>query len=266
MAKEEKLFSVTTELTDKDFEEVYKIYLEAERRNRYVPLIVSIVLGIVCIVLMFTLHNFMMIFYAIACVAVGLSYCFIPANKKFLATNRLQYGEKREMTFYPHEVTSFELIDDEEELSEEERENALTHFSTSTMKAFESKQGFVFADGAIANNFLYVPKKGTDDEIVAMLIDFAKNRCSGGYMLLATQSLLNEDEVIDIDDSGENVSAEGVCEQYYGAKKLRIFDDNGNRIHDFDEDAEENEDMTESADETLETEESFDESEPETEA
>lgn len=270
MAKEEKLFSVECELKDKDFEEVFKIYLEAERRDRFIPLIVGAVLCVVCIVLTFALKNFMMIFYAVACLGIGLAYRFVPANKKFLATNRLQFGEKRELTFYPHEVTTFELLDDEDEdISEEELENAVVHFSTNSMRAFESKRGFVFADGTITNNFLYVPKEGTDDEIVAMLIDFAKNRCSGGYVLLTTQSMLDTEDTVDLGSNGEDTSAEGVCEHYYGGNKLRIYDENGIRIQNdedaSDEEAQEEED-SEPVGENWETEESFDELESETEA
>lgn len=249
MAKEEKLFSVKCTLTDKDFDDVYRIYAESERKNHNTPLIVCIVIALLFCILAFLLKNVAMIFYAFATVIIGISYRFIPLNKKFLATNRLQYGEIREMTFYPHEVTMFEWLDDDEELTDEEREDATAHFNTKSLKAYENKNGILLAELNITNNFLYIPKRDLDDETLAMLIDFAKNACDLGYDLLEMTSLLGdegEQEMWDLnDDSASDVSAENVCDQYYGASKLRIYDENGERVRDFDGDEK---DAAESAD------------------
>lgn len=235
MAKEDKLFSVKCELEDKDFEEVYRIYMASEHKDRFIPLIICALLAVGFLVLSLVLRNITMVFYAIACVLIAVSYRMIPTNKKFLATNRLQFGEIREMDFYPHEVTTFEWLDDDETISEEEREEATTRFSTNSLKAFENKQGILFADGTIVNNFLYVPKRSVDDETLAMLIDFAKNSCAGGYELLEMESLLGEQmdltEDIEVGDSSEDL-----CNRYYGAGNIRIFDENGNRIRVYEED------------------------------
>ena len=273
MAKEEKMFSVQCELGDRDFEEVYRIYLEYEHKNSYISLLVCIGIAVLFVVLTFALKNMTFLFYAVAAVLVGIGYRFVPVNRKFLATNRLQYGEKREMTFYPHSISSLEILEDDEELSEEEREEASISFSTGSMKAFESKLGFIFADISIQNNFLYVPKRDQEDETVAMLIDYAKNRCSGGYELVETKSMILDEETVQelTGESADKVEAAADdCERYYGADKLRIFDSEGNRIKDFDaeeetekiaEDAELSENTVIAEDTAADTEESEHESE-----
>lgn len=243
MANEETLFSVKCELEDKDFEEVYRIYLAAEKKSRYTPLIVCGLLAAAFVLLAIVLKNITMVLYAVACGLIALSYWFIPANKKFLANNRLQYGDIREMTFFPHEITTFEWLDDDEEISEEEREEATTHFSTNTLKAYENRQGILFADGSIANNFLYVPKRCMDDETLAMMIDFAKDSCAGGYELLEMQSVLGDSK--DLTAEVEDADAGDFCEQYYGAENLRICDENGKRVHDYEDDADVSEETAE---------------------
>ncbi len=254
MAKEEKLFSVVCTLNDNDFEDVYRIHKEADQKNHNYSMIVGIAVAVLCIVVAILLKNLMFYFYAAASVLIGLSYRFVPLNRKFLATNRLQYGDKREMIFYPHEVSVFEVLDDEE-ISASEREDATTYFSTGSMKAFENKNGFVFADNSIENGFLYVPKRGLEDETIAQLIDFAKNRCSSGYTLLT--SILGKDEEMAGGENAEKASVNDDLDRYYGKDKLRLYDENGNRVRDDEEEAEDAE---------TETEDTADESASETEA
>lgn len=237
MANEKELFSILCTLEDSDFDDVYRIYLAAEKKARYTPLIVCGLIAAVFVLLAVVLKNIAMVFYAVVCGLIALSYWFIPANKKFLANNRLQYGEWREMTFYPHEITTFERLEEEEEISEEEREDATTHFSTNNLKAYENRKGILFADGSITNNFLYVPKRVLDDETLAEMIDFAKNCCAGGYELLEMQSVLGDSK--DLTEEEEDNSSGDYCEQYYGAENLRICDENGKRIHDYEDNAEE---------------------------
>lgn len=236
MAREEQLFSLQCELHDADFEAVYQIYLETERqKERRIPIIISLVLAAASIVIAIAMKNITFVFYALFFVAGGFSYRFVPANRKFLATNRLLLGETRELTFYPHEIGSLDVLEDDTDLSEEEREESTTYFSTGNMHAYETVKGFLFADGSIVNGFLYVPKRGLDDEMLTQLHGFAVDRCSGGYLMI--QSMLAEplepEEDAQSDEDAAALDADALCDAYYGVKKLRIFDENGNRIRDF---------------------------------
>ena len=54
MAKETRLFSVQVELNDRDFEDVFRVYMKHERGSeKKIGLLTSIGLFAVCIVLMF---------------------------------------------------------------------------------------------------------------------------------------------------------------------------------------------------------------------
>ena len=114
MATEKKLFSVQAELNDRDFEDIFRVYMRYERGNeKKIGLLVSIALFLACILLTFVLSRLTLLFYGIGCAVIGLSYYLVPVNRKFLATNKLQFGEKREISFYPHQVTTMELFDDD---------------------------------------------------------------------------------------------------------------------------------------------------------
>ena len=89
MATEEKLFSLQNHLEDADFEDVFRVYLESERKDRKIALLFCLVLAIVCIVLLIVLKNVSFAFYAVGCIVVGIAYVKVPANRKFLATTRL---------------------------------------------------------------------------------------------------------------------------------------------------------------------------------
>ena len=234
MAKETKLFSVQTQMNDKDYDDVYKIYLEMERGNeKKIALSTCVILCAICIVLLIIFQSIMFLFYGIGCLIVGAAYCFVPANRKFIAQNRLQFGEKRETGFYPHRLTSIELLDEEEELTEEETEEATIEFPTGSLAAFENERGFLFADGKISNQFVYLPKRQLNEEETDSVREFAKERCSGGYHLLEMKSMLADDE----EEEEENDRTDGVsnvCNRYYGAKKLHLYNDEGHRI-DMDE-------------------------------
>ena len=234
--KEVKLFSVRTQMNDKDYDDVFNIYLESERGNeKKISLAVCILLGIICLVLMIVLKNITFLFYCIGCLIVGIANFLVPVNRKFIAQNKLQFGEKREISFFPHQLSTFEILEDEEELSEEEREEATTVFSTGTMTAYENERGFLFADGKISNQFLYISKRQLSEEKIEKVRDYAKERCSGGYHLLVMKSMLEDDTDEKMDETDETSFVSSVCNQYYGADKLRICDADGHRIHPEDE-------------------------------
>ncbi|MBR6420912.1 MAG: hypothetical protein IKS42_11295 [Oscillospiraceae bacterium] len=238
MAKETKLFSVQTEMRDLDYEDVYRIYLQEERgRDRRTAVIVCGILAAVFVLMTVLFHNFTFLIYAGGCLIVAGMYYLVPTNRKFLAQNKLQYGEKRETTFFPHHISTFELLDDEEELSEEEKQEATTEFSTGTMKAYENERGFLFADGKISNQFLYLAKRNLDEEEIESIRTFAKDRCSGGYLLLEMRTMLDgSDGAEDEDETRESTLVSGACDQYYGAKRLHLYDESGRRIKPEDED------------------------------
>lgn len=231
MAKEEKLLCVQSKLTNRDFDDVYRIYLETEKNSdKRIGLITCAVLCAICLFLMILLKNITFLFYAIGCVIIGCSYYLVPANKKFIATNRLLFGEWRETAFYPHSVSTIEIFEKDEDMDEDEIEEATTVISTTGLKAYENARGFLFADGKIVNQFLYVPKRELSRQEIAEIHDFAENNCSGGYQLLETESMLGEDaDSVPEDADAPSLTAD-VCDQYYGAKKLRLYDSDGHRV------------------------------------
>lgn len=235
MANETELFSVRVQISDRDYDDVYRIYLDQERgRDRRTALITCCILAGICLVLMGVFHNPSFAFYAGCCLIVGGLYFVVPVNRKFIAQNKLQFGEQREIGFLPHSLSTFEIIEDEEPLSAEAREEATTYFSTGSMTAYENERGFLFADGKISNQFLYLPKRSLEETEIETVREYAEKRCSGGYRKLVMRSMLAEED--EEQNSEETSFVSAVCGQYYGADKLRLHDENGRRIRD-DEDA-----------------------------
>ena len=248
MAKEAKLFSVQAELNDRDFEDVFRIYLRYERGNeKKIGLATSIVLLIICIVLMIVLHRLAFLFYGLGCAVIGLSYFLVPVNRKFLANNKLQFGEKRETAFYPHSVTTFELFEDDEQYEggEDEEESGVTELSTMLLKVYENARGFLFAEGKIINQFLYLPKRCLDEEEIEKIREFAQEKCTGGYK--ETDTVITEE-----DTHTRAAKTDAVCDKYYGASNLRLFDENGNRVGADDDEAAEALEAAEDAEQQVE--------------
>ena len=236
MAKEEKLLTVRSKLNDRDFEDVFRIYMESERtKDKSIGLFTCGILCIVCLALLLILHNITFVFYAIGCVIIAISYWLVPVNRKFLANNKLQFGEWREMSFYPHSITVMEIFEEDESSSmdEDEIEEATTKISTVSLTAYENERGFLFAEGKIVNQFLYIPKRDLKKQEIDAIQEFAKDRCSGGYHLLEMKSMI-EDEDQELEDE-EITTTSDVCDRYYGAKKLRLYDADGHRVE-MDED------------------------------
>lgn len=260
MAKEEKLLTVQSKLSDRDFDDVYRIYLDTERNSdKRIGLITCAALAAICLFLMILFHNFTFIFYAAGCVIIGISYYLVPVNKKFIATNKLLYGEWREITFYPHSVSTMEIFDKDEakDMDADEIEDATTSFSTTSIKAYENNRGFLFADGKIVNQFVYVPKQGLSRSDAAEIRKYAEENCSGGYELLEGASLIEEDVPGNTEDAGDPASlTANVCDQYYGAKKLHLYDAEGHRVHmdedESDEYADADEDDADAQDDSIE--------------
>lgn len=242
MAKEEKILTVQCKLKSRDFDDVYRIYLETEKNSdKRIGLITCAVLCAICLFMMVMLKNITFLFYAVGCLIIGCSYYLVPANKKFIATNKLLFGEWRETVFYPHSISTMEIFEKDEAagMDEDEIAEATTVISTNSLKAYENARGFLFADGKIVNQFLYVPKRELSRQEIAEIHDFAENNCSGGYQLLEGESMLGEDpDTVPEDDDSAPSLTENVCDQYYGAKKLRLYDSEGNRVSVDDEDAE----------------------------
>lgn len=234
MEKEEKICTVQSTLNDGDFDDVYQVFLNYERgRERKTALIVCGVLCLICIGMLIAFRNIAFLFYGLGCLVIGVAYIKVPANRKFLAANKLQFGEKRETVFYPHSVTTEELFDEAvpaAEDAEEDENNDAAEFSTTTLQAYETKRGFIFADGRLTNQFLYVPKRSLNEDTEPLVREFAKERCSGGYALLQTGSMLGDDEPEQETEGLTNA----VADRYYGRKQLHLYDEDGHRI-DFDE-------------------------------
>lgn len=233
MAKEEKILSVRVKLRDSDFEDVYRIYLDAEKnRDKRIGLVTCIFLCVVCLILMAVLKNITFLFYAAGCAVIGIAYFMMSSNKKFIATNKLLFGEWRETTFYQHSVSTMEIFEknESEEMEEEEIEEATTYISTNSMKAYESARGFLFADGKIVNQFLYLPKRDLTRTEIAAIREFAENNCSGDYELLEAESMVGDTEKTDETDEDTLEMTSNVCDQFYGAKKLHLYDADGHRV------------------------------------
>lgn len=258
MAKEEKLFSVQSKLSDRDFDDVFKIYLDTERgKDRRFAMMICVGFCLLFVILLIALKNITFIFYAIGALIIAAAYWFVPVNKKFIAANKLQFGETRQTGFYPHGVSTIEILEDEDlsEMDEDEIEEATTVLSTIRMTAYENMRGFLFAEGKISNQFLYVPKRSLSKQEIEDIRKFAEERCSGGYQLLETKSMVGSD-----DDAEETAHSQGisitsaVCDQYYGAKKLHLYDENGQRVSFDEEDETMPEDDADEIEEAAETE------------
>jgi hypothetical protein len=258
MEKEEKILSVQCRLNDGDFEDVFRIYNETEKTSdKRIGLITCGVLIAICIFITIMTKHIAFLFYAAGCLVIGLSYYLVPVNKKFIATNKLLFGEWREITFYPHAVTTMEIFAKNEtaEMDAEEIEEATTSFSTNSLIAYENMRGFLFADSKIVNQFLYIPKRELSRQTVAAIQDFAQNKCSGGYQLLESKSMLGDDETpVPEQENDETALTSDICNQYYGAKKLHLYDAEGRKIELDSEEEEALEDYDAEADEELEAE------------
>lgn len=234
MATEEKLFSLQNHLEDADFEDVFRVYLESERKDRKIALLFCLVLAIVCIVLLIVLKNVSFAFYAVGCIVVGIAYVKVPANRKFLATTRLLMGDRQNITFYPHEIYVEEHYDSDEAFGEmvsdeEEDSEQGVSLKTGNMMAYEHENGFLFADGKIANLFSYIPKRILTEEQIENVREFAKERCSRGYMQLEMNfHIVEQDESVQEEVSDEDALDERTI--YYGAKRLRIRNEDGTRV------------------------------------
>lgn len=236
MAKEETLFELRNHPKDQDYEDVYRIHQETERKDRKIALIFCLCLAVVCIVLLIILRNISFLFYTIACVVIGLAYIKIPTNRKFIATTRLLMGEKQTLTFMPHFICVEELYESDEAfgeaVDEEENEDAGIIMKTSNMMVYENQRGFLFADGKITNLFVYVPKRDLDEAQIEQLKEYANARCSKGYVILEMDAHIvdtdeNEEEAMLAALSASHVDAR---EQYYGSKRLRLRNEEGKSI------------------------------------
>ena len=191
MENEEKILSVQCKLNDGDFEDVFRIYNETEKTSdKRIGLVTCAVLILICVFITIVIKNITFLFYAAGCLLIGISYYLVPVNKKFIATNKLLFGEWREIGFYPHALTTMEIFDknEAEEMDADEIEEATTSFSTNSLVAYENARGFLFAESKIVNQFVYVPKRELSRQAIAAIQDFAQNNCSGGYQLLELRS------------------------------------------------------------------------------
>ena len=242
MENEEKILSVQCKLNDGDFEDVFRIYNETEKTSdKRIGLVTCAVLILICVFITIVIKNITFLFYAAGCLLIGISYYLVPVNKKFIATNKLLFGEWREIGFYPHALTTMEIFDknEAEEMDADEIEEATTSFSTNSLVAYENARGFLFAESKIVNQFVYVPKRELSRQAIAAIQDFAQNNCSGGYQLLEGKSMIEDEDAPAPEQEDDDTSlTSNICDQYYGAKKLRLYDAEGHRV-DLDEDAEE---------------------------
>lgn len=230
MANKDKiLFTLENALEDKDYEDVYRIHQEVERKGRKIAFIICAALAVICIVLLIVLRNIAFLFYAFICAIIGIAYVKVPSNRKFIATTRLLIGEKQLISFAEHEVRIEEQYDSDEAFgeavnNEEDEDNAVV-LKTSNMAAYENARGFLFADGRLTNLFLYVPKRYLSELQIQQLQQFADERCSKGHILLEMA------HIVDTDDEALLETATGFHdderEKYYGHynRKHRVIVD-----------------------------------------
>ncbi|MBR5372055.1 MAG: hypothetical protein IK130_07555 [Oscillospiraceae bacterium] len=227
--RDRKIAAIQSTMNDQDFSDVYRIYLETEKgAEKKKALFAVSAFFILFLVLLIINKSISFLFMMLGCIVVGASYFFVPINKKFIAENKLLYGGWRETVFYEHHVTVMELFheDDSESMSEKELREATTSISTSSLAAYETENGFLFADGRISRQFVYIPKRDIDEEQLSALLQFASHRCSGGYRRLHLRSALHD---MKTEDPEEMVS--GACEKYYGAERLELHDETGYRVN-----------------------------------
>lgn len=229
-SKDEILFTLENALEDKDYEDVFRIHQEVERKDRKVALIVCEVLAVVCIVLLIVFRDIAFLFYAVVCAVIGIAYIKVPSNRKFIATTRLLIGEKQLVQFAEHAVLVEEQYESDEafgeEVNEEENEDDAVVLKTSNMAVYENARGFLFADGKITNLFLYVPKRNLSESQIEQVQQFADERCSKGHILLEMA------HIVDTDDEALLESATGSHDDerekyygYYSRKRRFTFDD-----------------------------------------
>lgn len=216
--KDEILFTLENAPEDKDYEDVYRIHQEVERKDRKIALIFCAVLAVVCIVLLVVLRNISFLFYAVACVIIGVAYIKVPSNRKFIATTRLLIGEKQLISFAEHEIRIEEQYDSDEAfgeaVDEEENEGSAVVLKTSNMAVYENARGFLFADGKITNLFLYVPKRNLTELQIEQLQQFADERCSKGHILLEMEHIVDTDDEVLLESATDSHDDER--EKYYG--------------------------------------------------
>lgn len=230
--KDQKMIEVQSTMNDQDFSEVYRIYLATERGSEKKKALMTVAAFFVFfLVLLIINHNMSFLFLMLGCVIIALSYLFMPINKKFIAENKLLFGAWRETVFYEHHVTVMELFqeNDAEQMSEEELREAITEIPTTMLTAYETDSGFLFADGKISRQFVYIPKRDLDETQLSVVLQFASERCSGGYHRIPLRAALHDSKT---EDAEELVT--GACEKYYGADKLNLYDEDGARV-DFSE-------------------------------
>ncbi len=216
--KNEILFTLENAPEDKDYEDVYRIHQEVERKDRKIALLFCAILGVICIVLFFVLDNISFMFYAIACVIIGIAYIKVPSNRKFIATTRLLIGEKQFVSFAEYEIRIEEQYDSDEAfgeaVNEEENEDSAVVLKTSNMAAYENDRGFLFADGKITNLFLYVPKRNLTETQIEQVQQFADERCSKGHILLEMAHIVDTDDEALLESVASSHDDER--EKYYG--------------------------------------------------
>lgn len=234
MAKEEKILTVQTKMKDSDFDDAYRIYLGNERgSDRMIGLVTCIVIGVICVLVCILMKRLTFLFYTAGCLLIGAAYYFTPANKKFIATNRLQFGEWREITFYPHSLTVMEIFDKDEtaKMDPDELADAVTSISTGSLVAYENARGFLFAEGKIVNQFVYIAKRDLNRQEIAALRKYADENCSGGFHQLEAASIVDgEEPAVPEDDENQPSLTADLCGRYYGAKQLRLYDAKGQRV------------------------------------
>ncbi len=229
--KDEILFTLENAPEDKDYEDVYRIHQEVERKDRKIALVFCAILGVICIVLFFVLDNISFLFYAIACVIIGIAYIKVPSNRKFIATTRLLIGEKQLVSFAEHEIRIEEQYDSDEAfgetVNEEENEDSAVVLKTSNLAVYENDRGFLFADGKITNLFLYVPKRNLTEAQIEQVQQFADERCSKGHTLLEMAHIVDTDDEALLEAVAGSHDDER--EKYYGyysrKRKAAVIDD-----------------------------------------
>ncbi len=245
MDNKEKLFTLECQLNDQDYENVFQIYLETEHKSDKKTAWITGILAMIFFVAI-TIWQLNFIYLVYAAVAFLISYMGnAKPNRHFIATNRALMGTHQQLDFYPYTLESIEIYDEEEAAAdsetteseaEEADEPAFSVAKTSSLKAYENEQGFLFADRKIYNFFFYVPKRDRTPEEIEQLKTYAKERCSGGYLILEMQSILTKSEQTEETENfaDTNAAKGSIYDEFYSLKNVNVRDEQGRRVTSFE--------------------------------
>lgn len=191
MAQDETpLYTLQYSLDDADFDRVYEIYLNTERREEkqiavYVMIAIAVVVAVLNISFGVNLNFFI---YGIIGIVAALSYVLIPTNKKFIKEYQTLYGSKHTLTVYENSVRIEErqeadaVVDEDDEFTEDYDSNC---FEMNHIRVYETDKMFLIYKDRIHDYFEPVPKQLLSDAELADLRGYFTSHLGNKFKQLA---------------------------------------------------------------------------------